>query len=474
MDELNSDMLHCEGKTTIQDYKPRHYGFSFGYECHISVKPSLIGLSYNFTIFGQSNKTKCLPFPHILNAIQECTKFYDHIFLPNMIGDPDVKSAQEAMAGLHQYYPIISHMSSKLPIGGCYKYWKEFLCRIFVPECDQVENQVIHICKETCSEILQSCVKHWEPIFHSQIEKLKKMAHLNISYPLDCNYLPSVSDPIPCHYKPVTCDSPPNVTNARITKGIVLNGTYLAMSEVEYECLNESIQMEGNSTVTCQYSGKWYKIPRCENTNESNVNPLDIVIPLLIVPFCMLIIAHIVRRCVCRQKELILKRRNREYDAFVCYNFDEDHDFVFDSILPELEEKLDLPLKMFIHDRDFTPGREISINIHNAINNCNSTIIVMSQGFIDSPRCREEFTKCLAESEKDPGFKLFVIVMEEVDTLDNAPENMKMFFREKTYLKRDDPKLFRKIVKHLKLKRQHDVTDNNTEVEHLFQNQDET
>ena len=89
---------------------------------------------------------------------------------------------------------------------------------------------------------------------------------------------------------------------------------------------------------------------------------------------------------------------------------------------------------MFIHDRDFTPGRDISINIHNAINNCNSAIIVMSQGFVDSPRCREEFTKCLAKSEDDPAFKLFVILMEENNTLVNVLENMKLFCKEKTYL----------------------------------------
>ena len=125
---------------------------------------------------------------------------------------------------------------------------------------------------------------------------------------------------------------------------------------------------------------------------------------------------------------------------------------------------------MFIHDRDFTPGRDISINIQNAINNCNSAIIVMSQGFVDSPRCREEFTKCLAESRDDPAFKLFVILKGENNTLVNVPENMKLFCKEKTYLKRDDPELFKKIGNHLKLMRQHD----NIEHEHLFQNQDET
>ena len=40
--------------------------------------------------------------------------------------------------------------------------------------------------------------------------------------------------------------------------------------------------------------------------------------------------------------------RHKDYDAFVCYNFDDDRNFVFDSILPELEDNHDPPLRMFL------------------------------------------------------------------------------------------------------------------------------
>ena len=97
----------------------------------------------------------------------------------------------------------------------------------------------------------------------------------------------------------------------------------------------------------------------------------------------------------------------------------------------------------------------------------------MSQGFVDSPICREEFTKCLGENEKDPAFKLFIIMMNEVDTLVNVPENMQNYFQEKTYVKKDDPELFEKIGNHLKLMREYDVKDDNIELEHLFANHEE-
>ena len=61
----------------------------------------------------------------------------------------------------------------------------------------------------------------------------------------------------------------------------------------------------------------------------------------------------------------------------------------------------------------------------------------------------------------------------EVDTLLNVPENMHNYFLEKTYVKKDDPELFEKIGKHLKLMRQHDMKDDNIELEHLIMNHDE-
>ena len=472
LDDKDSDILQCIGRTTIQDYIPRKYGFSFGYECDISEKPSLAGLSYNFAIFEQSNRTQCLPLPqHLPRNMEQCTGYYNHMSLPNMIGNHDINSIQESMSGLKIYDAFISKLSSLLPTGGCYKYMMEVACRSYFPQCDLNGTKMIHICKETCFRFLYSCLEILEPVLYSyfktgKTEKWKKHAHTNILDFLDCNYLPSVNDPIPCVYKPITCDPPPNVTNARIINGSRHDETYLATFQVEYECVDETFQLEGNSTVTCLYTRKWYKIPTCLKRKGETLNMWSIVIPLLITSFCIFIIMYIGRKYACRKTErkkeitLIFQKRNREYDAFVCYNFDEDWHFVFNSILPELEDNHDPPLKMFIHDRDFTPGREITINICNAINNCNSAIIVMSQGFIDSSRCKEEFTKCLAESEEDPAFKLYIILMEEVDTLVNIPENIKIFFKEKTYLKKDDPKLFEKVGNQLKLMRRHDVLNN--------------
>ena len=96
--------------------------------------------------------------------------------------------------------------------------------------------------------------------------------------------------------------------------------------------------------------------------------------------------------------------------------------------------------KLCIHSREFTPGRDIKDNIQEAIECSNSAIIVMSQGFVDSMWCKEEFTHCNIKNMKDAAFNLFVIMMQPADTLVNVSPYMKIFFETRTYLLKDDPK----------------------------------
>ena len=89
-----------------------------------------------------------------------------------------------------------------------------------------------------------------------------------------------------------------------------------------------------------------------------------------------------------------------------------------------------------------------------AIQNSNSTILVMSQGFVDSPWCQQEFEYCHTEHMNDPAFKLFIILMQPVESLKNLSECMKQYFVQETFLKKDDKKLFTKIANYLTLVKQ--------------------
>ena len=158
-----------------------------------------------------------------------------------------------------------------------------------------------------------------------------------------------------------------------------------------------------------------------------------------------------------KDPEVVFLPRKRTFDATIFYHFDSDDYFVLNHLLPELEEARDF--KLCFHSRNFTPGRDIKDKIEEAIVRSNSAIIVMSQGFVDSMWCKEEFTHYYIENMKDAAFNLFVIMRQPANTLVNVSNYMKTFFANKTYLDVNDPELFTKLAVHLKNARQSEEDD---------------
>ena len=365
LDKIDPDVLYCKGGTTIQDYIPRHYGFSFGYHCREPVRPSLYSLSFNFTISAQTNDTRCT---HLLNwngKFLKCQELYSYSSLPNFIGDLQRHFVDDWMYSNAASAILGLIFSSNKQF--CYKYLNELVCRIAYPECNPITKQVIHVCKETCNEILEGCFEN----AMSTLQKVKKSGlpfswnwrePINLRQEVDCDYLPSLSGQVPCYYKPVACDPPPNVTNARITNGTDCNGSCLAKSKVEYECVDETLQMEGNRTVTCMYSGFWSETPRCSSVQPTN--PLLLILPLLIIPLCLWMVMYM-RVWYRKRKRTNPVARSKAFDAFVCYDI-ADADFAHTTIIDELEKKSEPPFNLCIHKRDFKPSYTIKWNIWNA------------------------------------------------------------------------------------------------------------
>ena len=295
---------------------------------------------------------------------------------------------------------------------------------------------------------------------------------------MNCDYLPSLAGEIPCFYKPVFCSHPPRVKNAiEITE----YGNWGLHDIATYSC-DEGYQIVGNKSISCTYTGRWSAPPQCSPKPtpiiKSRLDPIPIVLPLLFILLVLILVIVAVRYKLQSRKrrnfgveikkdqtDILIEqkqndittvlldcasplKRNRTFDATVFYHFDTDDDFVLDSILPELEENFGF--KLCIHSRNFTPGRDIKDNIEESINNSNCAIIVMSQGFVDSIWCKEEFKHCYIENMKDPSFNLFVILMQPEETLINLSNYMKTFFANKTYLQVNDQELFQKLSTHLR------------------------
>ena len=509
-------LLHCAGKTVIQDFKPRRISFSFGNACKFPTEMSLKGLSFNISVSDQKNKSECVPVQNRRN-LKDCGKFYPFASFPNLLGE----QLQEAIDTAGSLFSVFKQIP-----GGCYKFLLEIFCYIFGPKCDATRRVTIPPCKETCWDFLNGCQRKYRKLF-----TYKKT---DITDFLNCDYLPTVGSDIKCFYKAVTCGLPPKIPHGRIEDGVISNGTYPLHTELSFKCVNETFVIKGNSTITCMYTGTWSQPPQCalrtcpeppivehahieEHQNVSEVYPwhtqvtyvcdnntfhmegnstitclknehwspapecvelvpdiinqnklktLEIVLPIVFVALLVLTSSCLV---IFYKRKLRLKgnslldaftldnvdlTRMKKYDAFVCYQFDSDDDFVKNTIIPELEEKHDPPFKLCVHENDFELGKKIFHNMQAAIENSNSAILVMSQGFLDSDWCPQEFEYCHIEHMKDPAFKLFIILMQPVASLKNLTECMKQYFVQETYAKKDDEKLFIKIASYLTLLKQ--------------------
>ena len=454
--QFENNIRSCNGKMTIQDFEPRNVGFSLGISCK-RVHDRLLtlkGLTYNITLRDMNNNSQCLLLES--RSAKDCSKLYPYTTIPNLVGHQTEDEARSNMYGTHKILELLTQFSDY----NCCQHLDEILCYAFIPKCDPDTKRMVPPCRESCLDFSKGCLvnvltesprlKMLHPDF------LENVTSSDIYNAINCQHLPPANGSTPCFYKPVSCPMPPNGQHKFLindTKFYPLGATY------DLICPDGHV-VTGNNTVTCLPSGKWSKLPECRLREEQrSMGPLPIVLTIFIVT-SVIFLAILVRGCLIAKRPHIRElKRNRRYDAFVAYNFDADHKFVFESLLPELEEKHNPPFKLFTHDKDFELGQLIITNINYAIQNCNCVIIVLSQGFINSEWCQEEFTKCLKENGKDPAFEILVILMQEADSLVKVPDNMKFLFDNKTYSKKEDPKLFEKIAKRLALIKGYDVND---------------
>ena len=439
-------VTYCEDKVKVQDYIPRNYYISFGYNC--GSNKSLKGLIYRVNIYGQTNKTKCSAIKS--NLI--CSKFYSAMSWPNIVGSSDFTYSVN-------FFPTHYYLFSNLFDELCYQHVEKVLCYLIFPKC--VDGyQMITVCRETCKVVIEACLDDLlfilrnVTIYEYDLKKKKeRLESLTLNSAKEfCNYLPSVNSTVPCFYEPVTCGSPPKVKNAAMENRINISKTHLLNSQVTYLCKNET-QIRGNNTITCMQSGQWSKPPLCQpklTPGSKSLNPLFIMVPVLFVAFLLSVIAYFVCKCKGRKRKNLLLFRKKTFDAFVCYCYDTvDAQFAENTLRIELEENMQPSFELCIHRRDFQAAWDIMWNINNAIRNSNSVIIVMSQDYVNSLWCKEEFEQCYMEHLRDPAFKLFVIMMQPAETLENTSTYMDSFFDQKTYLEINDGKLFRKISNYL-------------------------
>ncbi len=449
--EGSKSTLTCEGRISVQDFKPRHYAVSFGFGCYrfYNANKTLRGLHFNMSLV-QSNGTGCFQLSHMVGR-NVCLKYITHTSLPNLVGSipSELRSIINSVNHLKTLFSLAPVSFLK-----CHQHFEKIACFIAFPQCDPVSNQVTHICKELCFDVVEACEKSWV--------RLKKLIKSDKKYSffqrtntrcvsevgkhcVDCDYLPSLHSKIPCLYQPVFCKEPPRVANAK-QQQYQGKKQHKVHSVVVYSCASGHYKLVGNDTVTCLFSGQWSQPPECILLPQSPAAITVTILGSFMCFFLCFLVGHVCKDKFCGGRTKILQKT---FDAFVCYKFDREHEFVRDVLIFELEENSDPPYKLLIESRDFVPGLQIEEDIQNAIQNSCCAIFLISQAFVDSPWCQLEFDCCNTQSVQNPNFGVFVILMEPRENLKNVRPSMKNYFNTRTYLKKEDKRLLTKLKEKL-------------------------
>ena len=229
-----------------------------------------------------------------------------------------------------------------------------------------------------------------------------------------------------------------------------------------------------NRSPTCPCNGtrldllKFYTCSSCIPPTPQQASKLSAFITLTLI--IVVLTAILVVICVSERVRVWLyhhqifskcfrSERNRNinnegdnlYDAFVSYS-EKDNLFVekmvkiLESPTTREEKQLNLEqlggrrYKFCIHERDWAGGKKILDNITDSVKNSFRTIILLSKNFANSEWCQHEFDEAYKENK-------VIIVMLEGTTISDFDGNdiIQSHLRSVTYLKQEDPKLWKKL-----------------------------
>lgn len=101
------------------------------------------------------------------------------------------------------------------------------------------------------------------------------------------------------------------------------------------------------------------------------------------------------------------------YDAFVSFTATDER-WVYEELVPTLEEGGQPTFKLCLHHRDFEPGIDIFENIQNAINTSRKTVCVVSNHYLHSEWCRLEVQLASIKMFYEHKDVIILIFLEEI------------------------------------------------------------
>ncbi len=435
--------FHQLTRNTIREDLGRLYIF---YTCfnrqHADI---MFNLSLEGKVINQTEypAARCLP----MRGDNVCSKYYADGVLPNAFGDLKRESAMKVML-------ILQALTAP-----CHKHFEEVLCHLSLPKCED-ENHML-LCKSSCKEVFTVCGKYFlqenltdtgfllQNYIYNYFGKGNTSTQIgniiNVAYNFYCNELP---DRVCVKTDKVTC-MPQHVEHGTHDANMKI---YFVHSTIEYKC-DSGYNLDSNGTATCQYSGKWSRIPKClvQTSHKDLITVCFIFGAFIIIVVSALIIIWKYRHELSALlyvkygiKFMREREERRKYDAYIAYS-QNDFEFVKRNIIDPLQG---MEFNLCVPARDFEAGDFKSQMIVKSVKDSKRTIIVLSQNFINSEWCQFEFAQSHLKLLEDESFKLLLIAYDDPKTLmlKDAPKLITEYINSRTYLAKDNSLFFEKLL----------------------------
>ena len=443
--EQNS--LRCHGEIRVASAYPVYYVASLAFFCRPG-NPYL-DVEYDITLQPYENVT-CLETrtlgeegnlaSNVVPYMNELKTFYTHYSQWNLFGltPEDIRTQSSYLALLEAHT--------------CYKYLLEMLFRLALPQC--VNGHVIYQCSEMCDDFRRAC----DPWQLSE-------------YVLGCANLASKASPHACYFQQVTCDNPVQApANGTV---VVFNTT--VDSIIEFEC-NPGFELIGDSTAVCEQSGDWsmVELPTChpisdKRTSATSSRAIIITVSTIASFFLVILLLSLLLygryrhevfilifryfRCLLCCERFKNSEESKLYDAFVAYH--DDDEAMARTLLETLEGS---NYRLFVDFRDGRLGERMIRYVPEVIAQSQRVILLLSQQFLEDRMCEYMLDQAFYQTLEGESFKVIIILMEDIKTMQKIPRFMKGFLRTSLAIQKGD-NLFYTKLKHAMPQPQSSVVD---------------
>ncbi|KAH8333975.1 hypothetical protein KR059_004980, partial [Drosophila kikkawai] len=135
--------------------------------------------------------------------------------------------------------------------------------------------------------------------------------------------------------------------------------------------------------------------------------------------------------------------RMKKFDAFLCFTHKDEH------LIENYVEKLENGQRQFrlcFYLRDWNVGASIPECIIQSVKDSRRIIILMTKNFLESTWGKLEFRLALHATSKERCKRLIVILYPDVENFDDLDSELKAYMVLNTYLRRDSPNFWNKLI----------------------------